>query len=75
MGEKAFVREAKRFAQQRLKEEYGFAPGANEIVVMEEAHTTRARYMLFCYVAITVNGKYYAITNKNIARMEGYDLK
>lgn len=75
MSEKAFVRDAKRFAQKRLEEEYGFAPGANKIIVMEEAHTTRAGYTLFCYVAITVSGKYYAITNKNIARMEGYDLK
>lgn len=75
MSEKAFVREAKRFAQKRLKEEYGFAPGANEIVVMEEGHARSGGYILVYYVAIAVNGKCYAINNTRIVRMENYNAK
>ncbi len=75
MSEKAFVMEAKRFAQKRLKEEYGFAPETNKIIVMEEEYVRMPGYILVVYAEVTVNGKHYAISNKRIDRKEERDLK
>lgn len=70
MSEKAFVREAKRFAQKRLEEEYGFAPGSDKIIVMAEEHVRLLGRIVVGYAEIIVNGKGYAISNSRVEQMK-----
>lgn len=54
--------ELKRTAQKALKNEYGFAPAMNKIILLEADNMG--------YVLFEINGKEYRVNNGEVERVE-----
>lgn len=54
--------ELKKMAQKALRNEYGFAPSANSIILLEADNRG--------YVLFEVNGKEYRVNNGEVERVE-----
>lgn len=54
--------ELKKMAQKALRNEYGFAPSVNSIVLLETDNVS--------YVLVEINGKEYRVNNGTVERVE-----
>ena len=75
MSDREITAIVKKFAQGRLRKEYGFAPALRDIEVLEVGYEAKDGMTIrdVYYTAIAINGKYYSIRWDSVDRLPRYD--